>query len=566
MKNYFPVLFFVFFALSGKAEIRPFWYTAYNYDGPFIVSHNLDFFKNQLAQAKGLERVLAYVDLGNKYYLNKDYDNTIKTFEEAVDFTEINTDTNISNFKYGLYNLLIERSHYSGHYEKSYFYIKKYLPVVPEYRPEKAFIRLNRIKLFAKSFDLQKHSLSQSETQFLSESFLKTKAYSAYIEMLLMHQSSTEEKIDNSRIIEIINSLPSPFREEGYMNLYYHSHYNIVKYLKKGIGIPANNYLAYFRLNIALAQDYIKNNDSMKAKPFMQNAYSVVGYLGDIEVERHYTGVYLELLDKFPNIKGIKKIDILMKETFYQDRTLASNMVARDLLSEANIKIKKEQDRNFNFILALLASLLLVIVLLIFAISAYSKLKTANTYRQWFSTALSHDLRSPVAEIAHALNGNHGVEKAKNALISYEYLLDDTLNMSLSSQKNKKVILQEVDLKELLQELLLDLSFMVKAKEIHVSLKMQDNCIIKGDPSGLKILFRNILLNAIKHNQDAGFINIEESHDEPCTLVISNSISENRKQEQESAGTFIIDYFIKQHKAKYRFEIVDKIAVVGVGF
>jgi hypothetical protein len=465
-----------------------------------------------------------------------------------------------------LYNLLIERSHYSGHYEKSYFYIKKYLPIVPEYRPENAFIRLNRIKIFAKSFDLQKHSLSQSETQFLSESFLKTKAYSAYIEMLLMHQSSTEEKIDNSRIIEIINSLPSPFREEGYMNLYYHSHYNIVKYLKKGIGIPANNYLAYFRLNIALAQDYIKNNDSMKAKPFMQNAYSVVGYLGDIEVERHYTGVYLELLDKFPNIKGIKKIDILMKETFYQDRTLASNMVARDLLSEANIKIKKEQDRNFNFILALLASLLLVIVLLIFAISAYSKLKTANTYRQWFSTALSHDLRSPVAEIAHALNGNHGVEKAKNALISYEYLLDDTLNMSLSSQKNKQVILQEVDLKELLQELLLDLSFMVKAKEIHVSLNMQDNCIIKGDPSGLKILFRNILLNAIKHNHDAGFINIEESHDEPCTLVISNSISENRKQEQESAGTFIIDYFIKQHKAKYRFEIVDKIAVVGVSF
>ena len=566
MKNYFPVLFFVFFALSGKAEIRPFWYTAYNYDGPFIVSHNLDFFKNQLAQAKGIERVLAYINLGNKYYLNKDFDNTIKTFEETVDFTEINTDTNISNFKYGLYNLLIERSHYSGHYEKSYFYIKKYLPVVPEYRPEKAFIRLNRIKLFAKSFDLQKHSLSQSETQFLSESFLKTKAYSAYIEMLLMHQSSTEEKIDNSRIIEIINSLPSPFREEGYMNLYYHSHYNIVKYLKKGIGIPANNYLAYFRLNIALAQDYIKNNDSMKAKPFMQNAYSVVGYLGDIEVERHYTGVYLELLDKFPNIKGIKKIDILMKETFYQDRTLASNMVARDILSEANIKIKKEQDRNFNFILALLASLLLVIVLLIFAISAYSKLKTANTYRQWFSTALSHDLRSPVAEIAHALNGNHGVEKAKNALISYEYLLDDTLNMSLSSQKNKQVILQEVDLKELLQELLLDLSFMVKAKEIHVSLNMQDNCIIKGDPSGLKILFRNILLNAIKHNQDSGFINIEESHDEPCTLVISNSISENRKQEQESAGTFIIDYFIKQHKAKYRFEIVDKIAVVGVSF
>jgi signal transduction histidine kinase len=331
-------------------------------------------------------------------------------------------------------------------------------------------------------------------------------------------------------------------------------------------GIPASNYLAYFRLNIAMARDYIKNNDSNSIKPCMENAYSVVGYLGDVEVERHYAGIYLEMRDKFPNIRGVKKIDYFIEEEFYRDRTLASNLVARDLLSEANIKIKIEQDRNFNFILALMASLLLAIVLLLFAISAYSKLKTANTYRQWFSTALSHDLRSPVAEIAHALNGNHGLEKAKNALISYEYLLDDTLNMSLSSQKNKKVIFQEVDLKELLQELLLDLSFMVNAKEIHVSLKMRDNCIIKGDPSGLKILFRNILLNAIKHNHDTGFINIEEGPEKPCTLVISNSISENRKQDQESAGTFIIDYFIKQHKAKYSFEIVDKIAVVGVGF
>jgi signal transduction histidine kinase len=510
--------------------------------------------------------VFAYVDLGNKYYLNKDFDNTIKTFEEAVDFAESNSDTSISNLKYGLYNILVERSHYTGHYEKGYFYIKKYLPVVPEYRPENAFIRLNRIKIFVKSFDLQNYSLSQSETKTLSESFLKIKAYPAYIEMLLMHLSDASLKIDHEGISKLINTLPFPYKQEGYINLYYHNPHHIVKYLKMGIGIPVSNYLAYFRLNIALAQDYLKSNDSNNAKPCMKNAYSVVAYLGDIEVERHYAGIYLELLDKFPNIHGIKKIDFFMEEAYYQDRTLASNLVARDLLTEANIKIQKEQDRNFNFIIALLASLLLAIALLLFAISAYSKLKTANIYREWFSTALSHDLRSPVAEIANALNGSNGVEKAKNALISYEYLLDDTLNMSLNSQKNKKVKFQPVDLKELLLELLLDLDYLIKSKEITVTCNIDENCIVKGDTSGLKVMFRNIVLNAIKHNKEVGFIHIEQSKSNGYTLSISNSIADNNKHYQASAGTYIIDYFIKQHKAKYRFEIIDKIAVVGVGF
>ena len=102
MKKHFILFCFVFFALNGKAEIKPFWYASYNYDGPFIVSHDLSYFQVQLRKTSGKEKVFAYVDLGNKYYLNKDFDNTLKTFEEAVNFAESNADTSISNLKYGL--------------------------------------------------------------------------------------------------------------------------------------------------------------------------------------------------------------------------------------------------------------------------------------------------------------------------------------------------------------------------------------------------------------------------------------------------------------------------------
>lgn len=566
MRLYFSLFILLLFALNGNAEERTFWYAAYNYDGPFIVSHSLDYFQDQLRKARGKERVFAYVDLGNKFYLNKDFENTIKTFEEAVDFTESSTDTNISNLRYGLYNLLVERSHYTGHYEKSYYYIKKYLAIVPEYRPENAFIRLNRIKIFVKSFYFENYSISQYEIKRLSDDFLKTRAYPAYIEAALMSFSKGVEVFDNKPIEKVINALPSPYKEEGYMNLHYSNIYRYPKYLKMGIGIPDSHYLAYFRLNIGLAQLYIKNNDSFNVISSMQKAYSVVPFLGDVEVERHYAGIYLELIKKFPNIQGVKSMDFFMDEEFYRGRTLASNLVARDLLTEANKKIKEEQDRNNKFIILLIVLLAILIALLLFAISAYSKLKIANTYRQWFSTALSHDLRSPVAEIAQSLNNNNGIEKAKNALINYEYLLDDTLSMALSSQKAKGTQMKSVDIKELILELLLDLDFLIKSKEINVTCDIEENSLVKGDASGLKVMFRNILLNAIKHNKEAGFIKIEQQKNSTFSLIISNSVSDNNKQDQASAGTYIIDYFIKQHKAKYSFEIIDKIAVVGVEF
>ena len=315
-----------------------------------------------------------------------------------------------------------------------------------------------------------------------------------------------------------------------------------------------------------MAQFYIKSNDSIHAIPCMKNAFSVLAYLGDIEVEQHYSGIYLELIKKYPNIKGVKKIELHIEDDFYPNRTMASNRVARDLLIEANKKIKEEQDRNNKFIILLIVLLAILIALLLFAISAYSKLKIANTYRQWFSTALSHDLRSPVAEIAKSLENNNEIEKAKNALINYEYLLDDTLSMALSSQKVKGTQMKSVDLNELMLELLLDLDFLMKSKDINVTCEIEENSLVKGDASGLKVMFRNILLNAIKHNKEAGFIKIEQEKNSTFSLIISNSVSDNNKQDQASAGTYIIDYFIKQHKAKYSFEIKDGVAVVGVGF
>jgi len=566
MKLYVILGYLCLLVLPAQANNQPFWFTAYHYDGSFLVANEVGFFQNKISGLSGQAKVFAYVDLANKYYLSKDYDNTIKTFQEAVDYAELNSDTAVSNLRYGLYNLIIERSHFTGHYEKSYYFIKNYLPKVPAYRPENAFIRLNRIKIFVKSFYLENKTISTDEIDLICNKFLTIKAYTPYIETVLMQLTTTTHKFDNQPIETLFEKLPTPFKEEGYMNLYYANHYDRVEYLNKSHGIPATNYLAYFRMNIGLVQEYMKQNDSLKAIACMRKAHSVVGYLGDIEVERHYAGIYGMFAKQFYCADSIPKMVYIPNDEFYHDRTVASNLAAKDLLIEANAKIQKEQVRNQQFLDWLIIVLVILGIVLIFAVIAYLKLRKANTHRQWFTTALSHDLRGPLSQLAHALKGENAIANAEHTLISYEYLLDDTLSMALATQKKQVISIQNVFIKEMIEDLLLDLDFMIQSKQLKVVFTMAEDCMAQGDLNGLKVLFRNLLLNAIKHNHKEGFIKIEHVYDTPYSIYISNSVSESLNRRQLSAGQYIIDYFVKQHKAHYAFIMQDYVAIVKLGF
>jgi hypothetical protein len=566
MKLYVFLGYLCLLVLPTQANNQPFWYTAYQYDGPFLAAKELGFFQNKLSGLSGQAKVFAYVDLANKYYLNKDYDNTIKTFQEAIDYAELSRDTAVSNLRYGLYNLIIERSHFTGHYEKSYYFIKNYLPKVPVYRPENAFIRLNRIKIFVKSFYLENKAISSDEIDIICNKFLAMKAYSPYIETVLMQLTATTQKFDNQPIEALFDKLPTPFKEEGYMNLYYSNHYERIEYLNKSVGIPATNYLPYFRMNIGLVQEYMKQNDSLKAIACMRKAHSVVVYLGDIEVERHYAGIYGLFAKQFYCSDSIPKMVYVSNDEFYHDRTMASNFAARDLLKEANNKIQKEHLRNQQFLDWLIIVLVILGLVLIFAVVAYLKLRKANTHRQWYTTALSHDLRSPLSQLAHTLKGENAIANTEHALISYEYLLDDTLSMALAAQKKQVISIQNIFIKEMIEDLLLDFDFMIQGKQLKVVFTMAENCMVQGDFYGLKVLFRNLLLNAIKHNHKGGFIKIEHVYDAPYSIYISNSVSESLNRGQLSAGQYIIDYFVKQHKAYYAFIMQDYVAIVKLGF
>jgi light-regulated signal transduction histidine kinase (bacteriophytochrome) len=250
----------------------------------------------------------------------------------------------------------------------------------------------------------------------------------------------------------------------------------------------------------------------------------------------------------------------------YREPFLASRSVAADLLEEAKIEIQKERKRNQLFIRWLIGLLTVVVVLLFFVFYGYKKLKKSTTYNNWITTALSHDLRSPVAHIAYSLNQPNGIHTAKANLMSYEYLLDDTLSMALRIHHNREIQFKSVDLIDLLDEIMLDLKFIIYDKQLIIERNLQNELIVKGDYTGLKILLRNVFHNAIKHNKENGFISIKSAPNEPKKIIIKNTINSLSQTKNATAGEEIINFFSRENKVNYAFYIVDDTAYSELNF
>ncbi len=269
--------------------------------------------------------------------------------------------------------------------------------------------------------------------------------------------------------------------------------------------------------------------------------------------------------DTFKTVSSLPLLFENISRDIPTDRVIASNLAARDLLIEARKSVLDEKERSKRYMWGLMALLLILILVLVYVLWVLKKLRDANEYRQWFITALSHDLRSPVAQIAYALKESDGKEKAEDALINYEYLLDDTLDMALRAQQISKAESIKIDLKQLVEEVMLDLSFLIRQKSLQVSETLPEDCIVKGDVRGLKVLFRNLILNAIKHNYQGGLIEISLQTNLPVCISIWNT-SKASSGTHHSTGSNIIAYFVKQNKLQHSLEIQEGRVEVKLGF
>lgn len=178
----------------------------------------------------------------------------------------------------------------------------------------------------------------------------------------------------------------------------------------------------------------------------------------------------------------------------------------------------------------------------------------SNQLKDDFISSISHELRTPLTGIkgwSETLTvGGFDPEETKigMGIIAKETdrligLVEEILDFSKLQQNEMKLVIGEVNLKELLQETMLNV--WAKAEQKHIQLKLEDktdeNVIINGDGNRLKQVFLNVVDNAIKFSHEQSWIH----------LVISRKEDGRALVEVIDNGIGISEEYL--HKVKDRF-------------
>jgi signal transduction histidine kinase len=259
---------------------------------------------------------------------------------------------------------------------------------------------------------------------------------------------------------------------------------------------------------------YKKRNNYEKALGYLEKATQISESLdneeNELEIARLESQYKFEkekaLLEEEYMLQRIQQEAALEKEVFMRNAAITIALMVLFLGAVILYLFSKNKEKNKKLNIQNLQ-----------ITQQNEKLEQLNTNRAKLLSILAHDLRSPLGNILgiftliklSVLSEQEIESYAKDIEFRVRNILDfldNVLNWSNSSFSNIPLNKTEVDIRSFLQEIISMTGTAINQKELSVEVYESVDMSLLVDPAMFKVVFRNLISNAVKFSHPTGLI------------------------------------------------------------